>query len=118
MITIQNIKRIEKTYWNFDSKTIQCIRVEEVNDDLILNRNSYTFDFDIGLGDVPNNVPLVIWLDRHKDKDNEGYRFENNLIEATNYVDIKDLTNYNRFIVMLQDYLVSIQSEIKRNFFK
>lgn len=114
MITIENIKRIEKTYWNFDSKTIQCIRVEQVNDDLILNMNSYTFDFDIGLGDIP----LVIWLDRHKNKDNEGYRFENNLIEATNYVDIKDLTNYNRFIVMLQDYLVSIQSEIKRNFFK
>jgi hypothetical protein len=114
MITIENIKRIEKTYWNFDSKTIQCIRVEQVNDDLILNSNSYTFDFDIGLGDIP----LVIWLDRHKNKDNEGYRFENNLIEATNYVDIKDLTNYNRFIVMLQDYLVSIQSEIKRNFFK
>ena len=114
MITIENIKRIEKTYWNFDSKTIQCIKAEEVNDDLILNRNSYTFDFDIGLGDVP----LVIWLDRHKDNEQNGYRFENNLIEATNYVDIKDLTNYNRFIVMLQDYLDSIQSEIKRNFFK
>ena len=114
MITIQNIKRIEKTYWNFDDKTIQCVKAEEVNDDLILNRNSYTFDFDIGLGDVP----LVIWLDRHKDKDNDGYRFENNLIEATNYVDIKDLTNYNNFIVMLQDYLDSIEPEIKRNFFK
>jgi hypothetical protein len=114
MITIENIKRIEKTYWNFDSKTIQCIKAEEVNDDLILNRNSYTFDFDIGLGDVP----LVIWLDRHKDNEQNGYRFENNLVDATNYVDIKDLTNYNRFIVMLQDYLDSIQSEIKRNFFK
>ena len=113
MITIENIKRIEKTYWNFDSKTIQCIKAEEVNDDLILNRNSYTFDFDIGLGDVP----LVIWLDRHKDNEQNGYRFENNLVDATNYVDIKDLTNYNRFIVMLQDYLDSIQSEIKRNFF-
>lgn len=113
MITIENIKRIEKTYWNFDTKTIQCIRAEEVNDDLILNRNSYTFDFEIGL----DNVPLVIWLDRHKDNEQNGYRFENNLIEATNYVDIKDLTNYNRFIVMLQDYLDSIQSEIKRNFF-
>ena len=75
MITIENIKRIEKTYWNFDSKTIQCIKAEEVNDDLILNRNSYTFDFDIGLGDVP----LVIWLDRHKDNEQNGYRFENNL---------------------------------------
>ena len=113
MLTIENIKRIEKTYWNFDSKTIQCIRVEQVNDDLILNRNSYTFDFDIGLGDVP----LVIWLDRHKDNEQNGYRFENNLVDATNYIDIKDLTSYNRFIVMLQDYLVSVQSEIKRNFF-
>jgi hypothetical protein len=114
MITIQNIKRIEKTYWNFEDRQITCLKAEEVNDDLILNRNSYTFDFDIGLGDVP----LVIWLDRHKDKDNDGYRFENNLIEATNYVDIKDLTNYNNFIIMLQDYLDSIEPEIKRNFFK
>ena len=70
--------------------------------------------FCIGLGDVP----LVIWLDRHKDDKENGYRFENNLIEATNYVDLKDLANYNRFIQMLQDYLDSIEPEIKRNFFK
>ena len=114
MITIQNIKRIEKTYWNFEDRQITCLKAEEVNDDLILNKNSYTFDFDIGLGDVP----LVIWLDRHKDDKENGYRFENNLIEATNYVDIKDLANYNRFIQMLQDYLDSIEDEIKRNFFK
>ncbi len=114
MITIENIKRIEKTYWRFEDRQITCLKAEEVNDDLILNRNSYTFDFDIGLGDVP----LVIWLDRHKDDKENGYRFENNLIEATNYVDIKDLTNYNRFIQMLQDYLDSIEPEIKRNFFK
>jgi hypothetical protein len=112
MITIENIKRIEKTHWNFDSKTIQCIKVQEINDS-IASRNSYTFDFEIGL----DNVPLVIWLDRHKDNEQNGYRFENNLVDATNYIDIKDLTNYNRFIVMLQDYLDSIQSEIKRNFF-
>lgn len=114
MITIENIKRIEKTYWHFEDRQITCIKAEEVNDDLILNRNSYTFDFDIGLGDVP----LVIWLDRHKDDKENGYRFENNLIEATNYVDLKDLANYNRFIQMLQDYLDSIEPEIKRNFFK
>ena len=114
MITIQNIKRIEKTYWNFEDRQITCLKAEEVNDDLILNRNSYTFDFDIGLGDVP----LVIWLDRHKDDKENGYRFENNLIEATNYVDLKDLANYNNFIIMLQDYLDSIEPEIKRNFFK
>lgn len=113
MITIQNIKRIEKTYWNFAAKTIQCIKAEEINDSLAA-KNSYTFDFDIGLGDVP----LVIWLDRHKDDKENGYRFENNLIEATNYVDIKDLANYNNFILMMQDYLDSIEPEIKRNFFK
>lgn len=114
MITIENIKRIEKTYWHFKDRQIVCVKAEEVNDDLILNRNSYTFDFDIGLGDVP----LVIWLDRHKDNEQNGYRFENNLVDATNYVDIKDLTNYNRFIQMLQDYLDSIEDEIKRNFFR
>ena len=114
MITIQNIKRIEQTIWNFNDGLVKCVKAEEVNDDLILNRNSYTFDFEIGL----DNVPLVIWLDRHKDDKENGYRFENNLIEATNYIDIKDLTNYNNFIIMMQDYLDSIEPEIKRNFFK
>ena len=52
MIKIENIKRIEQTIWNFNDGLIKCVKAEEVNDDLILNRNSYTFDFDIGLGDV------------------------------------------------------------------
>lgn len=113
MITIKNIKRIEQTLWNFNDSLVPCIKAKEVNDDLILNRNSYTFDFDIGLGDVP----LVIWLDRHKDDKENGYRFENNLVDAINYIDINDLASYNSFVVMLQDYLDSIETEIKRNFF-
>ena len=113
MITIQNIKRIEQTYWNFDDKTIQCVKAEEINDSIV-GKNNYIFDFEIGLGDVP----LVIWLDRHKDGKENGYRFENNLVDATNFVDIKDLANYNRFVEMMQDYLDSIEPEIKRNFFK
>ena len=114
MITIQNIKRIEQTIWSFGDALIPCIKAEEVNDGLIVGKNSYIFDFDIGLGDVP----LVIWLDRHKDDKENGYRFENNLVDATNYVDIKDLTNYNNFVLMMQDYLDSVEHEIKRNFFK
>jgi len=113
VITIENIKRIEKTNWSFDTKNIQCIKAEEINDSIV-GKNNYIFDFDIGLGDVP----LVIWLDRHKDEKENGYRFENNLVDATNYVDLKDLANYNRFIVMLQGYLQSIEPEIKRNFFR
>ena len=113
MITIQNIKRIEQTIWSFGDALIPCIKAEEINDSLA-SKNSYIFDFDIGLGDVP----LVIWLDRHKDDKENGYRFENNLIEATNYIDIKDLANYNNFVLMMQDYLNSVEPEIKKNFFK
>jgi hypothetical protein len=113
MITIENIKRIEQTIWNFNDGLIPCVKAEEINDSLA-SKNSYIFDFDIGLGDVP----LVIWLDRHKDDIENGYRFENNLVEATNYVNIKQLASYTKFIVMLQDYLTSIEPEIKKNFFK
>lgn len=115
MLTIENIKKIEGTLWTFGTNNlIKCIKAEEVNDTLILNKNSYTFDFDINLG----NVPLVIWFDRHKDLDNDGYRLENNLVEGARYIQIKDLVTFKKFTYTIEDYLHSIEPEIKKNFFK
>ena len=91
-------------------KLVKCIGVGEVDDEF---RNSYTIDFDIELP----MVELVIWLDKNYDSEKKGYRLENNLVDGINYVHIEDVTTYDRFRVMLQDYLELIQSEIKKNFF-
>ena len=110
MLTIENIEKVNGTMMNFDSEIIFCTKVEQVNDSI---KNSYTFEFDIGLP----TVELVIWLDRNKDIQHNGYCIENNLVDAVNHIDIENLKTYSDFQFMLQDYLDSIQPEIKRNFF-
>ena len=100
---------------NFDGEIIFCTKVEQVNDSV---RNSYTFEFDIG----PTKLKLahrllVIWLDRNKDIEHNGYCIENNLVDAVNHIDIENLKTYSDFQFMLQDYLDSIENDIKKNFF-
>ena len=114
-MTIQNITKIYGRLFSFgNDHTVQCIRVDEVNDDLILNRNSYTFEFDIGLGDVS----LVIWLDRHKDNEYNAWKMENNLVDGSIFFYIKDLHSLDSFMKVLQKYLDEIEPEIKSNFFR
>jgi len=110
MLTIENIQKVNGTMMNFDGEIIFCTKVEQVNDSV---RNSYTFEFDIG---IPM-VELVIWLDRNKDIEHNGYCIENNLVDAVNHIDIENLKTYSDFQFMLQDYLDSIQNDIKKNFF-
>jgi len=109
MLTIENIEKVNGTMMNFDSEIIFCTKVEQVNDSI---KNSYTFEFDIG---IPTK--LVIWLDRNKDIEHSGYCIENNFVEAVNHIDIKNLKTYSDFQFMLQDYLDSIENDIKKNFF-
>ena len=114
-MTIQNITKIYGRLFSFgNDHTVQCIKVDEFNDDLILNRNSYTFEFDIGLGDVS----LVIWLDRHKDNEYNAWKMENNLVDGSIFFYIKDLHSLDSFMKVLQKYLDEIEPEIKSNFFR
>lgn len=92
-------------------KLVKCIGVDEVDDEF---RNSYTIDFDIELP----MVELVIWLDKNYDSEKKGYRLENNLVDGVNYIDIENLKTFKKFTYMLEDYLKSIEPDIKQNFFK
>lgn len=109
MLTIENIQKVNGKMMNFDSEIIFCTNVEQVNDSV---RNSYTFEFDIGI-----STELVIWLHRNKDIEHNGYCIENNLVDAVNHIDIENLKTYSDFQFMIQDYLNSIKNDIKKNFF-
>lgn len=121
MVTIHNIDKMKNTLFVFGKHTngldrlIKCVEVEEVSDELIPPyKSSYTFDFDIGLGDVP----LVIWLDRIKDEKNpNGYRLENNLVDGFVYLQKTDLITFKKFTYALEDYLNSIEASVTKNFF-
>jgi len=111
MLTIENIQKVHGTKYEFSFLLFQvfCTKVEQVNNSI---KNSYTFEFDIGI-----TPELVIWLDRNKDIEHNGYCIENNLVDAVNHIDIKNLKTCSDFQFMLQDYLNSIQNDIKKNFF-
>lgn len=118
MVTIHNIDKMKNTFFVFGKhnggdKIIECIEVKEINDEFMPYENSYTFDFNIGLGDVP----LVIWLNRHKDKIANGYRMENNLVDGVFYLQNEDLSSFTKFKNVLETYFESIKASVNKNFF-
>ena len=114
MLTIKNIHKIKSEFFSFgNDHTIQCVQINEWDDELYPDTGSYTFDFDILL----DGVELVLWLKRIKDNEYNGWKMENNLVEGSIFFYINDLHSLDNFMKVLQKYLDEIEPEIRKNFF-
>ena len=113
-MTIQNITKIYGRFFSFGTDhTMQCINVNEWDDEFHITESSYTFMFDISL----DGVELVLWLKRVKDKEYNGWKMENNLVDGSIIFHINDLLSLDSFMKVLQMYLDEIEPEIRKNFF-